>query len=91
MRKPVWWAYTRPKLTHDPDLRREQAAVTRGYIMALEDMMKELAWHQATNPDKPGLADPHKILFRIQDRILFVHRQALHRENELIQRIGANT
>lgn len=77
MKKHFRFDTIRPRLTHDPDLRREQMAIISGYVMALEDILVDFQKFQETIPTMPGLTDPHKVMFRFQNIILKVRRRAL--------------
>lgn len=78
------WDRIRAKPSSDPGLHREQVAYTRGYLLALDDMLKDLEEYRSTIPDGRGLGDPHRVLLGFHDVILKTRRQALHTEMVLL-------
>lgn len=83
MAKPVPWSRLRVKTSPDPYMHREQVAYTRGYLLALDDMIKDLELYR--NSLRSGVfTDPHKTLMGFLDVILRSRRQALHTEKALL-------
>lgn len=83
MPKHTPWSRLRVKTSSDPYIHREQVAYVRGYLLALDDMIKDLELYR--NSLRSGVfTDPHKTLMGFLDVILRSRYQALHTQKVLL-------
>lgn len=83
MPRHIPWSRLRVKTSNDPHIHREQVAYVRGYLLALNDMIKDLELYRSTIRSGVFL-DPHKTLMGFLDVILRSRREALHTVKTLL-------
>lgn len=84
MARTISWSRLKVKSSNDPHIHRERVAYVQGYLLALDDMLRDLEQYRSRLPNGKGLGDPHLTLLGFLDVILRARYVALHVEKNLL-------